>query len=129
MHLMSPSHPTASAQFWPTQSRAADNARTLGLRSLHAMLPALLLSGVNSLILSGILRLLWVGYNDKFFSSWMETWLTAWPIAFPLIFVLGPLMVKLAVWLSKPSWPVRSAAPSRALVVRYHHNGEFSVDQ
>ena len=71
-------------------------------RALASMLPALLLSGVIMLVMSAVMRLMWIGAGNDFFGAWMEAWLTSWPIAFPLTYVLGPAMRKLARSLAAP---------------------------
>lgn len=77
-------------------------------RALASMLPALLLSGVIMLVMSAVMRLMWIGAGNDFFGAWMEAWLTSWPIAFPLTYVLGPVMRKLARHLASPQEaPVR----------------------
>ena len=64
-------------------------------RSLTSMLPSFLSTGLVTLIVSAVLRLVWVGFNNEFFSAWMEAWLTTWPIAFPLAYVITPLLKRL----------------------------------
>lgn len=72
------------------------------------MLPSLLLAGVITLVMTAVMRLLWVGYSHDFFRIWMETWLTAWPIAFPVVYLAGPSLVKFAARLAAPT--ARTAA-------------------
>ncbi|MFZ6848366.1 DUF2798 domain-containing protein [Undibacterium sp. RuRC25W] len=62
-----------------------------GSRSLTSMLPSLISTGVITLVVSAILRLIWIGFNNDFFAAWMEAWLTTWPIAFPLVYISKPL--------------------------------------
>jgi len=63
-----------------------------GSRSLASMLPSFLSTGLITLVVSALLRLIWIGFNNDFFSAWMEAWLTTWPIAFPLVYVSKPLL-------------------------------------
>jgi hypothetical protein len=65
-------------------------------RSLASMLPSLSMTGVITLLVSGIERLMWVGTGHNFFKAWMESWLTVWPIAFPIVYLAGPSVVKFA---------------------------------
>jgi hypothetical protein len=69
-------------------------------QSLASMLP--------SLLLSAVMRLLWVGLGHNFFGAWMEIWLTAWAIAFPAAYLVGPHVVRLAARISAPA--ARTAA-------------------
>ncbi|WP_423679900.1 MULTISPECIES: DUF2798 domain-containing protein [unclassified Undibacterium] len=74
----------------------------VGSRSLASMLPSLLMTGLLTLFVTAILRLLWVGMTSDFFASWMEAWLTTWPIAFPLAYMALPVVQKISRSLSKP---------------------------
>lgn len=65
-------------------------------RALVSMLPALLLSGVITLAMTAVMRLMWIGPGHGFFGAWMEAWLTSWAIAFPLTYLLGPLFRRMA---------------------------------
>ncbi|MEN3293473.1 MAG: hypothetical protein V7642_2726 [Burkholderiales bacterium] len=77
-------------------------------QSLASMLPSLLLTGVITLLVGAVMRLLWAGLGHNFFSAWMEIWLTAWAIAFPVAYLAGPHVVRLAACISAPS--ARTAA-------------------
>lgn len=66
------------------------------------MLPSFLLTGVITLVMTAVMRLVWVGFRHDFFGIWMETWLIAWPIAFPVAYLAGPFLVKLAARISAP---------------------------
>lgn len=72
-------------------------------RSLASMLPFLLLSGVITLVMTAVMRLMWTGWNESFINVWMESWLTAWPIAFPIAYLVSPPLLKLAVYISAPA--------------------------
>jgi hypothetical protein len=87
----------------------AEVARTLRRsQSLASMLPSLLLTGVITLLVSAVMRLLWVGLGHNFFGAWMEIWLTAWAIAFPAAYLVGPHVVRFAARISAPA--ARTAA-------------------
>lgn len=52
---------------------------------------ALILSGLMSLMVSGIATLRAVGPTPGFAGLWLGAWLTAWLLAFPLVLVIAPL--------------------------------------
>jgi hypothetical protein len=59
-----------------------------------AFVPALfslILSGLMSLLVSGISTYRAVGFSDSGISLWIGTWLTAWAVAFPAVLVVAPL--------------------------------------
>jgi hypothetical protein len=72
-------------------------------RSLASMLPALLSSGVMTLVAAAVMHLMWDGLIDGFAGRWMESWLTAWPIAFPVAYLVVPALAKLAARFSAPA--------------------------
>lgn len=84
-------------------------------KSLASMLPSLLMTGVSTLLVTAILRLLWVGAGNGFVANWMENWLTAWPIAFPVAYLVGPSVARLAARISAPSADVTSRPAGLAL--------------
>lgn len=51
----------------------------------------LILSGLMSLLVSGISTYRAVGPDAGFAGLWMGTWLTAWMVAFPAVLVVAPL--------------------------------------
>jgi Protein of unknown function (DUF2798) len=51
----------------------------------------LILSGLMSLLVSGISTLRAMGLAPDFVSSWMDAWLTAWLFAFPVVLLVAPL--------------------------------------
>lgn len=81
-----------------------------GSKSLASMLPTILTTGVITLVVTAMMRLVWVGMNNDFFAAWMEAWLTTWPIAFPVAYMSKPVVNRLARSLSKP---VVVAEPAR----------------
>tara|TARA_Y100000815_G_scaffold111290_1_gene99918 strand:+ start:1915 stop:2142 length:228 start_codon:yes stop_codon:yes gene_type:complete len=55
------------------------------------LLFAMILSGVMSLLVSGISTLRAAGLEQGFAGLWMMSWLTAWLFAFPIVLVVAPL--------------------------------------
>lgn len=51
----------------------------------------LILSGLMSLLVSGISTLRAVGLVDGFAGLWVSAWLSAWLVAFPVVLVVAPL--------------------------------------
>lgn len=74
-----------------------------GSKSLASMLPTLLTTGVITLVISAVMRVLWLGFSNDFFAAWMEAWLTTWPIAFPLAYVSMPFVKRLTNYLATPT--------------------------
>lgn len=60
-------------------------------RKYSQVLFALILSGLMSLMVSGIATLRAVGPVADFGTLWISAWLTAWLFAFPLVLVIAPL--------------------------------------
>ena len=52
----------------------------------------LLLSGMMSLIVSGISTALAVGMKASFLLAWLGAWLPSWAIAFPAVLVIAPMV-------------------------------------
>lgn len=50
-----------------------------------------LLSGLMSLLVSGITTFRAVGVPDDMMVLWTSAWLTAWPAAFPAVMLAAPL--------------------------------------
>lgn len=50
-----------------------------------------ILSGLMSLLVSGISTWRAIGLDDGFAGRWTAAWLTAWLIAFPVVLVVAPL--------------------------------------
>ena len=55
----------------------------------------LILSGMMSLIVSGISTGRAVGVGEAFFTLWPVNWLYSWAIAFPTVLVVGPITRRL----------------------------------
>ena len=71
-----------------------------GSKSLASMLPTFLTTGIITLVICAVTRLLWLGFSNNFYGAWMEAWLTTWPIAFPLAYMGMPFMKRLTNFLS-----------------------------
>lgn len=53
------------------------------------------LSGLMSLLVSGIATIRIVGIDASFVASWTGAWLSAWAVAFPAVLVVAPLSRRL----------------------------------
>ncbi len=60
-------------------------------KSFAPALSGFILSGLMSLLVSGIGTCRVVGIAPGFVGTWMTGWLTAWLVAFPVVLVLAPL--------------------------------------
>lgn len=60
-------------------------------RKYAPLLFGLILSGLMSLLVSGISTLRAVGPAPGFLATWLGAWLTAWLVAFPVVLVVVPL--------------------------------------
>lgn len=63
----------------------------------------LILSGLMSLLVSGISTWRAVGPADGFAGLWIGAWLTAWLVAFPVVLVVAPLARRAVSLLVSPS--------------------------
>lgn len=52
---------------------------------------SLILSGLMSLLVSGVSTYRALGLFGDIVSVWMSAWLTAWLIAFPVVLIVAPL--------------------------------------
>ena len=59
-----------------------------------------ILSGLMSLLVSGISTYRAVGLDAHFPGLWATGWLTAWLVAFPVVLVVAPLTRKVVGWLT-----------------------------
>jgi len=50
----------------------------------------LILSGLMSLLVSGISTYRAIGFGESYAGLWLSAWLTAWLVAFPVVLVLAP---------------------------------------
>lgn len=51
----------------------------------------LILSGLMSLVVSGISTFRATGLVDHFLALWVSAWLAAWLVAFPLVLLVAPV--------------------------------------
>lgn len=51
----------------------------------------LILSGLMSLLVSGITTYRAVGFGEGYAGLWIGAWLTAWLVAFPVVMVVAPV--------------------------------------
>ncbi len=84
------------------QSAGRAQREVAGSKSLASMLPTILTTGMVTLVITAVMRLVWVGFSNDFFAAWMEAWLTTWPIAFPLAYLSKPLVNRLTSSIAKP---------------------------
>ncbi|HEY0848188.1 MAG TPA: DUF2798 domain-containing protein [Noviherbaspirillum sp.] len=101
-------HASADAYRQPAGGASGNVIRTLrSSRALASMLPALLSSGVLTLVITAVMHLMWDGLVTGFAGLWMESWLTAWPIAFPVAYVIAPVLSRVAAYADAPEAPIR----------------------
>jgi hypothetical protein len=55
----------------------------------------LMLSGLMSLLVSGISTVRAIGLPPGFVVTWLGAWLTAWAVAFPSVLVVAPITRRL----------------------------------
>lgn len=60
-------------------------------KQLAPVLFGLVLSGLMSLLVSGISTYRAVGFGDSYADLWVSAWLTAWLVAFPVVLFVAPL--------------------------------------
>lgn len=60
-------------------------------RQMAPALFGLILSGLMSLLVSGISTYRVVGFGESYAGLWASAWLTAWLVAFPVVLVVAPL--------------------------------------
>ena len=59
------------------------------------LLFSLILSGMMSLLVSGIATVRATGFTDGLLLLWISAWLTAWVIAFPAVMLVAPFTQKI----------------------------------
>lgn len=70
----------------------------------HApLLFVLILSGVMSLLVSGVATVRTVGVVSELAHLWIGAWLAAWALAFPLVLLVAPLTRRLVEKLVGPA--------------------------
>ena len=62
----------------------------------------LILSGLMSLLVSGIPTYRALGPDEHFAGMWLSAWLTAWLVAFPVVLVIAPLARRVVSLLVDP---------------------------
>ena len=60
-------------------------------KKLAPALFGLILSGLMSLLVSGISTYRAVGLGEGYAGLWTSAWLTAWFVAFPVVLIVAPL--------------------------------------
>ena len=60
-------------------------------RRYAPVLFGLVLSGLMSMLVSGISTMRATGLGHGFLATWLGAWLTAWLVAFPVVLVVVPL--------------------------------------
>ena len=60
-------------------------------KKLAPALFGLILSGLMSLLVSGISTYRAIGFSDSYAGLWTSAWLTAWLVAFPVVLIVAPL--------------------------------------
>ena len=65
----------------------------------------LVLSGLMSLIVSGIATLRAAGLGEGVAALWMGSWASSWAVAFPTVLVVGPLARRAVGRLTQPAPP------------------------
>lgn len=66
------------------------------------VLYGLLLSGMQSCIISGIATLRALGLPHDFAMKWLGAWLPSWAVAFPAVLVIAPFTRLLVGLLTRP---------------------------
>lgn len=73
-----------------------------------------LLSGLMSLLVSGVATLQALGFADQFMSRWISAWLSSWPIAFGAVLVVAPFVRRIvSIIVAPPGAGVPSAPQAR----------------
>ena len=68
-------------------------------RRYEPLVFSLVLSGVMSLVVSGLATLRAAGPSDGALGLWMGSWLMAWLLAFPVVTVVSPGARRVARWI------------------------------
>lgn len=68
----------------------------VSVKYLHQV-QALLLSGFMSLIMSGAITYINLGFVEHFIAIWFHAWVVAYAIAFPSVLIVFPIARRLAM--------------------------------
>lgn len=63
---------------------------------------SIIVSGVMSLLVSGVATFRAMGWFETFIGTWLASWLNAWAIAFPTLFLVGPLARRIVAKFTRP---------------------------
>jgi hypothetical protein len=66
------------------------------------MLFGFVLSGLMSLLVSGIATVRAVGLAEGVVGLWLGNWLSSWVVAFPAVLIVGPVARRLVAKLTAP---------------------------
>jgi hypothetical protein len=69
-------------------------------RKCAPVLFGLILSGLMSLLVSGIATFRATGLVPAFAFMWTSAWLTAWMVAFPVVLVVAPFARQVVEWVT-----------------------------
>jgi hypothetical protein len=78
---------------------------TAGRRLPTKLAPLLfggLLSGLMSLIVSGVSTLRAIGFVQHFWTGWLSAWLMSWAVAFPVVLLVAPFVRKIVARVTEP---------------------------
>ncbi len=68
------------------------------LSRLRQLVFGFYMSGIMSVLMSGVITLLNTGLDGGFFHRWGPAFLVAWAVAFPLVTFIAPLAGKLTAY-------------------------------
>ncbi len=63
---------------------------------------ALIMSGIMSLLVTGVTAFKVAGPVEGVFGIWMSAWALAWSIAFPTLLVGRPFVMRFVGWVTRP---------------------------
>lgn len=69
------------------------------------LLFAFILSGVMSLLVSGVATLRALGLVEGIIGLWITAWLPSWSVAFPTAFIVAPIARRLVARMTTPPPP------------------------
>ena len=62
-----------------------------------------LLSGLMSLMVSGVATYKAIGLPNDFVTTWMSAWLPSWAVAFPAVLIVAPIVRRLTAFVVRPA--------------------------